>query len=252
MSEHPSTGLPGFLEVVCRYPSPTAVLDQLISGPLARFGALFGHLWEERAGVLHLLADSQASADLSRLYARVSVDVDMPVSLSFRESEVIVVDMLGLDQRFSALAGAEHRAVWDDFSADARVRSALMIPIVSRGLSRGVVGVACSDPVSLGSLEISFLDGIGAALGLWLTHPTTPIARVDQEPDLQPRALTARQRQILRLVREGRSNSAIAATLGFSESTIKQELQRMQRMLQATSRFAAAERAWELGLLPAP
>ena len=49
-------------------------------------------------------------------------------------------------------------------------------------------------------------------------------------------ALTRRERQILSLVRTGRSNAEIAATLGVSKRTIESHLGRLFRKLGVTSR----------------
>ncbi|MCH9738330.1 MAG: LuxR C-terminal-related transcriptional regulator [Actinomycetia bacterium] len=47
----------------------------------------------------------------------------------------------------------------------------------------------------------------------------------------------------------GKSNSAIAYRLGYSQSTVKQELQRISRRLKAANRNEAVTRAIELNLM---
>jgi DNA-binding NarL/FixJ family response regulator len=61
--------------------------------------------------------------------------------------------------------------------------------------------------------------------------------------------VTERQKQILRLVEVGKSNTGIALALGYSVSTIKQELQRVMRAMGVSDRTEAAARARSLGLL---
>ena len=104
------------------------------------------------------------------------------------------------------------------------------------------------------SLDFATLYGISSALGLWMTHPDSPSPRSDrlQRTGHGLLHLTDRQQQILRLVELGKSNTSIAMTLGFSSSTIKQELQRVTRSTGATDRLDAVARARSLGLLTDP
>jgi DNA-binding NarL/FixJ family response regulator len=85
-----------------------------------------------------------------------------------------------------------------------------------------------------------------------MAHPdsgfATGVARV---PVCVP-ALTPRQCDILALVLCGWTNADIGARLGYSESTVKQEVQRAARILDAPDRMAAARRARGLGLLGEP
>ena len=91
------------------------------------------------------------------------------------------------------------------------------------------------------------LRAVSSALGLWMHHPDKGLFVDDAPADA---ALTDRQVRILRLVAAGRSNAAIAAYLGYSPSTVKQELQRVRVLLETVDRDASARRARELGLLP--
>jgi len=60
--------------------------------------------------------------------------------------------------------------------------------------------------------------------------------------------LDGRQLEILRLVEQGRSNASIAFTLGYSESTVKQDLQRAMKVLRTKDRLDAAIQARSLGM----
>jgi RNA polymerase sigma factor (sigma-70 family) len=53
--------------------------------------------------------------------------------------------------------------------------------------------------------------------------------------------LSARQREILELVVEGRSNAEIAKSLYLSESTIKQHLRAAYKLLEVSNRTEAAK-----------
>jgi two-component system nitrate/nitrite response regulator NarL len=61
--------------------------------------------------------------------------------------------------------------------------------------------------------------------------------------------LTGRERDVLRLLAEGRSNRAIARQLGLSEATIKGHVSRLLDKLNASSRLEAVVRATDAGLI---
>ena len=64
--------------------------------------------------------------------------------------------------------------------------------------------------------------------------------------------LTARERDVLRLLVEGRTNQEIAAALGLSRGTVKVHVGRIIAKLDASDRTQAAVRAVRLGLVDAP
>lgn len=61
--------------------------------------------------------------------------------------------------------------------------------------------------------------------------------------------LTAREMQVLRLMRHGSTNAAIGAELGIGESTVKTHVQRIFDKLDSRDRTRAVARGIELGLL---
>jgi DNA-binding NarL/FixJ family response regulator len=61
--------------------------------------------------------------------------------------------------------------------------------------------------------------------------------------------ITDRQLEVLRLLGEGRTNLQISVRLGFSDSTVKKEVQQLMVYLNVHDREAAVARARELGLL---
>lgn len=61
--------------------------------------------------------------------------------------------------------------------------------------------------------------------------------------------LSPRQERILQMLAQGRTNRSIAAELGFSESTIRQETLRLYRALDVNSRTDAVAVARAIGLL---
>lgn len=64
--------------------------------------------------------------------------------------------------------------------------------------------------------------------------------------------LTARERQVLDLIAAGRSNRAIASSLGISENTVKNHVRSILEKLQAGSRVDAVVRGVQAGLTRLP
>ena len=247
-----SDGLGALLHRLAAYPSPHEALVALIEGPMRTLGAWAGQMWIERDGHLDAIAGHRTDGLFDDLYPRIPVGADMPAPLCFRESEVIVVDVGSMGTTFGPLAS--HQDAWTEFVPDGSPGTLVHIPIVSRGVSLGVVGVLCTESFVLDTLQVSFLDGVGAALGLWVTHPATQLPEgaltpTNPESGAPDVTLSPRQQQIVRLIRESRSNGAIAVQLGCSVSTVKQEIQRIQRAVRASDRTDAATRAVELGLV---
>lgn len=74
----------------------------------------------------------------------------------------------------------------------------------------------------------------------------TPVAHPTSANEVE---LTTRQQRILRLLAQEKTNRSIAAELGFSESTIRQETLRLYRALGVNSRTDAVRVAQSIGLL---
>ena len=61
--------------------------------------------------------------------------------------------------------------------------------------------------------------------------------------------LTPRQMQILRLLALGMTNRRIAGELGLSENTVRTHVERIRRVMRASTRGEAVARARDLGIL---
>jgi DNA-binding CsgD family transcriptional regulator len=172
------------------------------------------------------------------------VDGDYPISRALREGEVIIDPVRDVSDRYAA--GRRLGGSWPGTQARCPDGTLVHVPIVNRGLPVGGFGLVCETERDWDPVEVAALDAIAHALGLWLTHEDGGLPL--EEPSA-PRALTSRQVAILTLVAEDRSNTDIADLLGYSESTVKQEMQRILRSLEVGGRREAASRATALGLL---
>jgi DNA-binding NarL/FixJ family response regulator len=80
--------------------------------------------------------------------------------------------------------------------------------------------------------------------GYITTTPCRPASRC-----LSELMLTARQREVFKLILQGRSNKVIARDLGVTESTIKSHVKPILKALNVTSRVGAIVEVGRLGVL---
>jgi len=113
--------------------------------------------------------------------------------------------------------------------------------VVAYLLAMGVRGVALrsGDPDELGSV----IDGALKA-GPYIA-PALHAALADREDGL----LTAREREVLVLLAEGRTNREIASSLSVTLATVKSHLVRVYAKLDASNRNEALGQAVARGLL---
>ncbi len=122
---------------------------------------------------------------------------------------------------------------------------------VRRALSDGAAGYLLKDatPEELGQAIDVAISGDGRAVSpnlIWtLLEDVTRTGAVDHK-------LTRRERDILALLSEGRSNRSIAQHLYLSDKTVKAHLAAIFRKLGVTNRTQAAMMARQLGLGPVP
>jgi DNA-binding CsgD family transcriptional regulator len=112
-------------------------------------------------------------------------------------------------------------------------------PLPAPGLAaRAYLGVAPS-PEQLAAAVIAVEAGLSAVAARTLSSPE---ARLEE--------LTAREREVLRLLSDGLSNRAIGAELGISENTAKFHVAAILAKLGAQTRAEAVMTAVRQGLLP--
>ncbi|CAB4892993.1 MAG: hypothetical protein F2923_00485 [Actinobacteria bacterium] len=244
------SALPAFLRFLSTYPEPQEVCDVLMAGPLSSILAQSVNMVLKTTNdTFKTVAATGMAAPLVPRYQEFSCSLSTPVSHAVREAEIVSTRMLDQFDRYTDLE--IDRSMWEEVS---RVTGDLMIetvPIVSNGTVLGVYVVFHDPELVLSRADFSMLSGIGHLLGVWATHPLTETnldASLPAFSDELAFMLNERQLQVLELVELGRSNSAIGVILGYSQSTVKQDLQRAMRVLRASDRIEAAQRARELGL----
>ena len=244
--------LPAFMRFLSTYPDPQEVCESLISGPLAHFDAKSVNMFlTTEENTFKIVGTTGITAPLVPRYIEMPRTLNTPLSNAVLEGEIVTTSILKQLDDYPSLA--LDRAIWEDVAKTSGNLQIDTIPIVSNGRSIGAFDMF-SEATAVSRKDYAFLSALGHMLGIWATHPFTESGL---EANFAPNAndvsfnLNERQLNILELVEQGRSNSAIAVILGYSQSTVKQELQRAMRVLRTNERSEAAKRARELGLHPA-
>ena len=128
-------------------------------------------------------------------------------------------------------------------------KSFIVFPIEKAGTPVAALGIFSRDIIQPNSEIESFLTAVGSVFSMYLFSQASNVHKA-QEPrgkrtnsDIgnAARELTERQIQILRLISEDRTNLAVSELLGYSESTIRQELIKIFTKLNCTNRNEAIQ-----------
>jgi DNA-binding NarL/FixJ family response regulator len=163
------------------------------------------------------------------------------------------LDLLLLDLR---LPGAGGLATLEKLRAEyptlpVVVVSALEDPATVRGaLARGAMGFipkSSSNDVMLSALRLVLSGGRYLPPEILASQGTAADATPQSAEQLH---LTDRQREVLVLMTQGKSNKQICRELGLAEATVKIHVTAILRVLKVTSRAQAIVAVNRLGLLP--
>jgi DNA-binding CsgD family transcriptional regulator len=235
------TSLDAFVRYLADDPRGEAVGGALLRGPLALLGASAAIVFAASADreSLRCVASANYPPGLLHQLALLPVEAHHVACRVFRS---------GVEEVWSVTeAATQHpvmRAAAEVLPGGLRGEIA-SLPLRSRGETIGVLGFKCPDGLPRTWDSRRVVDGVTGALSLWVALQRA----LDVEaiaPDRSPLAVTARQRRVLELVREGSSNSQIAVLLGYSEKTIKNDLTSLYRLLGASSRDELVARAFDL------
>jgi DNA-binding CsgD family transcriptional regulator len=139
---------------------------------------------------------------------------------------------------FSSMIALRRTALWSDYFRLFGVHREMMV---------------CLPSPPLRTLRLLLVRGRGADFSerdrglLALLRPHLDARFRDWQRSRQPAALTPRQRELLALVADGRTNAQIARRLGISEGTVRTHMDNVFQRLQVTSRAAAVVRAFPDG-----
>jgi DNA-binding NarL/FixJ family response regulator len=106
-----------------------------------------------------------------------------------------------------------------------------------------------------GTVYVALIAAAFLGLGIWVGRRL--FHREPRSGEFTPNeraqislGITERERQVLQLLANGRSNKEIAAQLGLSPNTVKTHVASLFEKLQVTRRTEAIQLARELGLVP--
>jgi len=241
----------GLLQFLTTFPSADAVAQAIARGPLAQFGCQSVNIWSHsNPEELVCVGGHGVERYDFPIYDRLSLNVQSPLTESFISSATIVLPVSEVLTLYPSLRVDQD--FWDEIIKTNGDGDVCQVPIFANGIPIGAYSFLCDRINHWNPQSTTVLDGLAAALGLWMSHPGSKILGVAVNEIHEGLSLTSRQIEILDLVREGKSNAYISARLGFSHSTVKQELQRVMKRLKVSDRTSAVNRAMELNLLPSP
>lgn len=135
--------------------------------------------------------------------------------------------------------------------------SMIVLPITRLGIPERVLVLSFSEPLPSNPASGPFVSAVKSLLELHggngngdgRARAVAVEAREARPTSAQDVDLTSRQQRILELLALGKTNRWIAADLGFSESTVRQETLRLYRALGVNSRTDSVMVARSIGLI---
>jgi DNA-binding CsgD family transcriptional regulator len=245
--EQSLAGLAHLLEVLGSSPHPDVAARAIVEGPGAPYGAeCAAVLWARPPHLLIVGSHGYRPEEASGL-PTIHLAADYPLCQAYLEGEVIIVPHDVCSDDYAGLARPGSR--WQHLRRRLPDGDMVSAPIHSQGHAVGAFSMNLSRQHTWTSVDVAILDAVSHVLGMWMTNHDSGIPLEAEESVVESDVLTPRQRLILGLVAEGRTNLSISHTLGISLSTVKQEVSRAMDLLEVADRRAAAERAADLGLL---
>jgi DNA-binding CsgD family transcriptional regulator len=239
------------MQYLTSFPNPDLVTRAICHGPLAQFGCQRISIWTH-VDYQELVSVANYGPDEGNVeeYRRIPLNVLVPVTHAFIGSTKVILPVGEVVTQYPGLQ--LDQSVWHLMEQQSNNGDLVAVPMISNGASIGAFAFLCDRQNEWNLRNINLLDGLSAAISLWMSHPLSGVLEVPQNSHYAQLALTLRQIKIVKLVQLGKSNASIAANLGFSESTIKQELQRIMKRLKSRTREQAVERCVEMKLIPPP
>ena len=226
-----------FLSFLTTVPSPSELAQVLTLQTLSLFESrATGILAIDSKGQIEMIGHFNLSAETLSAISNFSIWDENVIATCIRNGEAQILD--------------------DDDRNDFKLNSfekQLLVPIKIRETSMGALLVSCSKKSS--EKCNSFVEAITKPIAQYLrtwqlenTHalPTSSTTNIHQVAQF---ALKPRQIVILNRIREGMTTQQIATELGYSRSTIHQEVILIYRLLGVHNKREALQRAYTLGLI---
>lgn len=242
--------LSNFARFLSANPTPDAVARALVLGALAplRSSAVFLFTVTQHPdhpqGVLNVLSTFGASDAEITTFSTLPVDLPLPVTESVSSGRLVVTEGAQLVDLFPLLQAPDLLAVIPE---RALTSTLVCMPFISQGVTIGAASLFVDIDAVRTLDDLGYLQAVADVSTLWLAArggTSTPGIGVTPTP-----MLTSRQREILTLLAQGRTNLQIAASLGYSVPTIKKDVQRIMALCGVRTRKDVPAKAERFGLL---
>ena len=237
------TPLISYLWMLSDLPDGDAVGFAICRGLLAPYGAELALIYAVRPDgkVLDLVASYGMGRKENAVYGRVTADMHLPGAETFR---------LGTEKWLSKRQVAEgYPLAAPFFRTWSSQGDFAFLPLRHRGAPIGFMVLAFADPIERSWHMRATIDALLSATVMWLLASSALRGTARSNlAEVAPLEITARQREVLVLLREGRGNREIAEDLGYSVATIKADLTALGHLLGASGRAEILEKAKRAGL----
>lgn len=241
-------GVPEFITFLASLPAATQVGRALVRGALAPYRPTAFALWRRTGDDLVLIAVDGLNDDEVRRVCVLPISLETVLTAATRQAQVVVAR--AEDFQAENRAAFLDEQMWARMMERTRAAALVNVPVVSGGHVVGAFGFISDLPWPGDEHAHAVLDALRGALALWLVHPRggvlAPMASGGPPDSI---VLSGRQVAILMLVESGASNSVIGRQLGYSQSTVKQDIQRAMRTLRVSDRKSVVKVARSLDLL---
>jgi DNA-binding CsgD family transcriptional regulator len=166
-----------------------------------------------------------------RHYTRVPLDDPVPITTVFRTGEEGSWPLAHVGQDYPAVRG------WSDQHPARATAEVHGLPIRRSGRTVGVLVMTFPVPVERTWRLRLCLDAAVSSIGVWVGDRVGPSAGpVGSRGRAHATPLSDRQRRVLALVRDGRTNADIASAEGVSVGTVKADLGHLFRVFAVRTR----------------
>jgi DNA-binding CsgD family transcriptional regulator len=181
--------------------------------------------------------DEPSKKEIASTY---SLNQHLPISDSIKSGEIILITE---DQKF-----IEEYPLLSSFPILLHGKSLFAVPISLSATPVAAFAIFCKANPALHNVDLDFLTAVADifALSVYASRDFNSVARkVEKDiPHLtvtDSEDLTPRQVLISRLISEGRTNHDISELIGYSESTVRQEIMKVFVLTHSTSRREVGE-----------
>lgn len=232
-----------FLSTLRDLPDGDTVAYAMVRGLLASVQAEVALIYSARAdgSAIDLVGTHGMGPQETRVYGVVTPDMHLPGAETYRT---------GVEKFMASEQVAADYPLAAPFFRGLPPRGDIgFLPLIHRGAPVGFLVLSFREPLDRTWQLRATLDAMCDATTLWVIADNMRNGEGRAlSADAPPLEFTARQREILVHLREGRSTREIADTLGYSPATIKADIASLSALLGASGRADMLVRAKRAGL----